>query len=438
MQKKNNKMTTKIKLLSLSILLGFIITSCGNSPTSLSSSTKTADHKHNENLPTPTIKVYVENSGSMDGYVKGATDFKNAVYSYLSDIQLTYLRSNTDSTASHKNQLELNYINSRIIPQQPNLLSFIKSLEPYSFKQKSGNPGISDMADILDKIIEQTSDTDISIFVSDCIFSPGKQYKQKDNADEYLVRQQIAIKSHYAEKLSQDSNFAVIVMRLKSQFNGLYYNKFDDKTNIKGNRPFYIWLMGDTKQLKRLMQAVNVSEIKGSGVQNIYMASRSASLSYGILPQSGIGKFNPDRSNPKTTIINAKTDNKNGKNRFQLSIGVDYSRMFLPDEYLTDPNNYTISNKAYTMEVVKHSNPRSSYTHIIKLNLIQPLISKGTIKISLQNILPSWINTYTDEVGLDINTDNAMEKTYGLKYLIGGIYDAYKHRDYGNITINIK
>ena len=35
------------------------------------------------------------------------------------------------------------------------------------------------------KIIKQTADNDISIFISDCIFSPGKQYKQKDNADHY-------------------------------------------------------------------------------------------------------------------------------------------------------------------------------------------------------------------------------------------------------------
>ena len=115
----------------------------------------------------------------------------------------------------------------------------------------------------------------------------------------------------------------------------------------------------------------------------------------------------------------------------------------------TSANNYTISNNAYTIETVKNSNKSSSYTHIIKLNLDQPIISKGLIKISLhiskglikislQNLLPSWIDAYTDEVGLDINADGAMEKTYGLKYLIGGIYDAYKNQNYGSITINIK
>lgn len=428
-----------MKRLLLSIVSGLTIVSCGGPPATPGATTGIKSHKNIENLPAPTIKVYVENSGSMDGYVKGATDFENSVYSYLSDIQLAKLGARTDSIASSKNNLELNYINSQILQQPSDVQAFIKALEPAVFRQRGGNRGTSDMADILDKIIEQTTNNDISVFVSDCIFSPGRQYRLRDNADEYLVAQQIAIKSHFAEKMSQDPNFAIVAMRLVSQFNGLYYNKFDESKSINSNRPFYIWLMGSSKQLKRLMNTVNVSEIKGSGVQNIFMASQpNKTLSYGILPQQRIGMFNPDKSNPKTTITNAKVDSKGGNNRFQLAVGVDYSHMLLPDEYLMNPDNYTISNKAYTIEIVKNSNQSSSYTHIIKLNLVQPIISKGTIKISLQNLLPSWISTYTDEVGLDINADGAMEKTYGLKYLIGGIYDAYKNQNYGSITINIK
>ena len=428
-----------MKNLILSIVTGLTMISCGGRPVVPEVPVETGDCKTVDNLPAPTIKVYVENSGSMDGYVKGATDFENAIYSYLSDMQLAKLGTRTDSMALSKNILELNYINSQILQQPSDVQAFIKALEPYSFKLKGGNRGTSDMADIIDKIIEQNMEHDISVFISDCIFSPGKQYKQKDNADEYLVAQQIAIKSHIAEKISQDPDFAIIVMRLVSQFNGVYYNKFDDKANINDNRPFYIWLMGNSKQLKRLMDVINVSEIKGTGVKNIFVESQpNTILSYGILPQQGIGKFNLDKSNPKTTITNAKKDSKGGNSRFQLAVGVDYSQILLPDEYLMNPDNYSISNKAYTIEIVRNPNKSSAYTHIVKLNLTQPIISKGVIKISLQNLLPSWVSTYTDEVGLDVNTDGAMEKTYGLKYLMSGIYDAYKHQNYGSITINIK
>ena len=33
------------------------------------------------------VNVYIENSGSMDGYVKGVTEFEQAVYNYLTDIK---------------------------------------------------------------------------------------------------------------------------------------------------------------------------------------------------------------------------------------------------------------------------------------------------------------------------------------------------------------
>ena len=37
------------------------------------------------------------------------------------------------------------------------------------------------------------------------------------------------------------------------------------------------------------------------------------------------------------------------------------------------------------------------------------------------------------------NAPGAMEKTYGLSYLLGGVYDAYAYDgQYGSITINIK
>jgi hypothetical protein len=73
--------------------------------------------------PKPVVNVYMENSGSMFGYVDGLTEFEASVYSYLSDIANT----STDS-------LNLFYINSRIIPQQSNELSNSKKNKGFYFK----------------------------------------------------------------------------------------------------------------------------------------------------------------------------------------------------------------------------------------------------------------------------------------------------------------
>lgn len=388
-------------------------------------------------LSAPTIKVYVENSGSMNGYVKGATDFENAVYSYLSDLQLASIGVRADS--SFKNVMELNYINSVILQQTSDIKEFIDKLEPSTFKQVGGNLGTSDISDIIGMILEKLNNDEIAVLVSDCIFSPGKRYKAKDNADDYLVAQQIGIKNHIAKEMIENPNLSFVVMRLLSQFDGKYYNKFDDSVIIKDTRPFYIWLIGDSRYLKKVMSLVDYHKIKGSGVQNIYAVSSFVrDINYSILSQPRIGKFSPDKKSPKVSIINAKTENKGGGNMFQLSIGVDFSKLLLEDEYLLDSNNYEISNKSYSLEISKNLNTSSTYTHIIKLILNQPIISKGTVKISLLNKMPQWIDDFNDADGLDIHAAGAMGKTYGLKHLVEGVFDAYAISDnYATITINI-
>lgn len=337
--------------------------------------------------------------------------------------------------------MELYYINSKVLPFAPDVKAFINALEPTVFRQRGGNRGTSDMSEIIDTILAQTEDNDVSVFVSDCIFSPGNQYRVRDNADEYIVAQQIGIKSHIVEKLAKNPDFSIVVMRLTSQFNGIYYNKFDERQQINNERPFYMWLMGDRAYLKTILDEVALTQIKGKGVQNLFMISKPVSaVPYNIsLPQPGNGKYEIAKSE-QNAITNAKTDGKGGNSRFQVGISVDFSNILLPDEYLMNPDNYVVSNKAYGVEITKYSGPNQGrYTHTIKLNLLQPVLSKGTVKISLKNTLPQWINDYTDESGLDIHSVGAMEKTYGLKYLLGGVYDAYaSDGQYGSITINIK
>lgn len=414
------------------------IAGCGGPPTTPNQNIIQEDILHEAKIDAPTIKVYMENSGSMDGYITGPTDFENAIYSYLSDIQYADIGIKADSTLA-KNTLILNYINSEVLQQKPDVQEFIQALEPTVFKIKGGKRGTSDISNIMDTIISQTKNQDVSIFISDCIFSPGKKYKAKDNADDYIVAQQIGIKRHIVEKLAQNPDFAIVIMRLTSQFNGIYYNKFDEKQKINDTRPFFIWLLGDRGHLKNILNRVDLKQIKGKGVENIFMISMpSGEFSYDVsFPQPGNGKY---KKVTNTTIANAKVEGKGGNGRFQVGIDVDFSKLLLSEEYLTDPNNYTISNKAYGLEIVKYSGAKKNkFTHTIKLTLLQPFISKGTIKLSLKNILPVWVNEYTDESGLDIKSPGAMEKTYGLKYLLEGVYDAYSANiQYGSITLNIK
>lgn len=428
------------------ILCSAIFIGCGGPPSvpgqNVATPSKSSEQVQ-QDLPAPIFNVYVENSGSMYGYTNSiSNDFKNAVYSYLSDIQLAELGAKGDE--SFKNIMNLNYINSKVIKCESDVKDFIQKLGPASFQMQGGNMGTSDISNIIKTILSAMSENDVSILISDCIFSPGRLYDTDDDARKYIVSQRIGIKTDIVEKLNLSKDFSVIILRLNAQFKGKYYNRLDQWTNIDNERPYYVWLMGDRSNLKKVMNEVGVDKIKGSGVQNIYMASKPIkSLSYGILPQQSIGNFKPDPANTKTSVLKAKPVKTGGNTSFQLAIGVDFSEMLLPDEYLTNPDNYSVSNMAYELEIVKNKNIQSSYTHILKLNLTAPIINKGIVKITLNNSMPTWVEEYTDEVGLDINAEGAMEKTYGLKYLIGGVYDAYasnkeQENNHGVITVNIQ
>ena len=378
-------------------------------------------------LPNCNVNVYIENSASMYGYVKGVTEFEQSIYSYISDIKL----------ADFCSSLNLNYINSKILRQSDDVSDFIEKLEPSTFKIKGGDHSTTDISNLFQKIMDEQGENDIAILVSDFVFSPGKK-----DASEYLTNQQIGIKGHFATRLKADPDYAAVLYRLVSKFEGKYYNKFDQPTQIKADRPFFIWLLGNKDQLQRLTAEVKKENMKGHGVDHTFCISKiTAPTPYGILPMPRIGTFQIDPANVKTSILKAKTDSKAVGSKFVVSFGVDYSGFLLEDSYLTDPANYEVNNKAYTIEISRNPNTSSSYTHIIKLKLdpSQPVISRGNIKVSLLKKSAPWAEEFTDNNGEDINAEGAMEKTFGLKTLIDGVYDAYKaDATYASFTINIK
>ena len=190
---------------------------------------------------------------------KGVTEFEQAVYNYLTDIKISQF---SDS-------LNLFYINSEIIPQGSDISDFIEKLEPTKFKIKGGSLGTTDISNLLKSVLTETGSNEIAILVTDGIFSPGLG---KD-AEQYLVNQQIGIKSNMADYLKKYPNSAVVIYQLLSKFDGWYYNREDSKIKIEEQRPYYIWIIGETDLLNELIRKVPESKFKGSG-KNILFQSR--------------------------------------------------------------------------------------------------------------------------------------------------------------------
>lgn len=369
----------------------------------------------------PIVQAYIENSGSMDGYVKGETEFEQTIYNYLSDIKISKLT----------NTLALYYINSKVLPQGVDsgdlavLKDFIKELEPNVFKQKGGNRGTSDIASVIDLVLKETGNNSISILVTDGIFSPGSGA----NAVDYLVTQEIDIKNYFANFLENEPDAAVIVYQLFSKFNGIYYNKVNAVIPFSGQRPYYMWVIGNAKNLAALRRAVPESVFQGNGVKNMFAISSHQPVNYAV--NSSIGKFKRSKIDNKT-IESLKKDSRSGDVRF--AVNADFSKLLVDEKYLLNPDNYE-NNSRYAMEIKPAAAKNAGYTHTLTFR--NDIVQKGTVSVKLKIVCPDWVGEANDEDG-----SGAVDgKTYGIKNQINGVYRAFtfseQNKYYTEIKINI-
>lgn len=368
----------------------------------------------------PVINVYVENSGSMDGYVKGVTEFEQSVYNYLSDIKISRM---TDS-------LNLFYINSQIIKYGSDVEDFIEKLEPDVFRIRGGNRQTTDISNVIKSVLNKTQENEIAILITDGIFSPGRGI----DAGQYLVNQQIGIKNTIAEYIRNNPNAAVIIYQLSSQFYGKYFNKTDTPIQINAQRPFYIWVAGGAKLLSELRSRVHENKFQGSGIQNMFsITAGNQSVDYAV--KLGSGNFELDKANPKTTIVKWGKDSKGiDHNLARFSVNAGLSGFLLDDDYLMNKENYELSDKDFSLSITKAIANPFGYTHT--LNLSSQIVKKGTLSIKLKSRIPQWIETVNDDDG----TTAAAGKTYGIKYQVQGVYDAFTYDNdcYTEIKVFIK
>ena len=365
------------------------------------------------NTQKPTYNIYLENSGSMNGYVNSQAEFKETVGNFLTDIEINGL---ADS-------IKLNYINSRVIPIHSNIPDFINNLNPSSFSNAGGHITTTNISTMVKAILNRSNENSVNLFISDCVFSPEK----KITAQQYLVNQQLEIKRNFAAKLD-NYKFTTLVLQLSSEFEGAYFNCLNQTTQIKAKRPYYIWILGNHRNLMALFEKVKKENIKGGGIQNFYGAYNVDNVfDYGILISPKLGYYNRDKANPKNKIVDAEKEDKGiHKEKFQFSVGVNFKGSFLDENYILDAKNYVIPSN-YSIEVVKNNISTLSYSHILKLTT--NTLKTENVNIKLKNTLPGWIAEKNSDDDSKINQADQINRTFGLKNIVEGIFEAYKTKN---------
>ena len=384
------------------------------------------------------IDVFIENSMSMDGYVKGSMEFEAALSDLLVQMQYKY----------NKENINVNFINTKVYPSKVvEVKTFVETLDPSKKPYNEGKRTVSKLNEILETILDSTSKSDVSILISDCIYSLGKG-KDTEGALEF---EKSLTKGAFLEK-SKEFDFSTIVLKMNSKFDGVYYDLNDSKTKLsKANRPYYFWIIGNNQLIKSFQKNIDLKNLKGFE-KSYYLSNNQESNQpyFTVLKETNkIGDFKPtDRKAKDLKSINEiEYDNGN----LQFSIAIDLENIPVDKSYLMNIENYVVPD-GYSINSIEKVDrnkierrdfltvEKTTATHIITVSTSNKFTLQD-LNLELSNKIPSWVEESNSIDDRDV--ENQLDKTFGLLYLVQGVSEAYttqnpNNKSYFNINITIK
>ena len=345
------------------------------------------------------LKVYVENSGSMDAYMCAGSNLKDAVFDYVSDLK----RLTTSCS--------LYYINSKVILYNGELKSYIKDLTPQSFARAGGNRGNTDLRDIIGKIIRANGKQTVSVFVSDCILDIP------ENAIDFFGNCQVSIKNTFNEALSATPDLGVEIIKLDSKFDGYWYCGHNRELLKDAKRPYYIWIIGSQKYLAEFNKKVPVENIIG-----------------------GIKEYSAYAAPQKIPFdMNRSTYVTNHSGKINVEILVNLRGSLQSSDLYKNTAQYKSANPSQVtvISVCEITDASSPYSHVITLEIDNPETLKLETLTFSYPYLATWVSNSDDTTGTNVKEN--LDRTTGLMALIKGVAEAYKNSTtYGSVSFELK
>ncbi len=377
---------------------------------------KAVDNKIDESIKRKLGKAifYLENSGSMFGYVNGGTDFVNVI-TELSE-KPRFVEEMTPREfffVNGGNPLSINMIGTR-----PSTLKENLTREGFS----RGDVSRSNLTGMFQTALSKAVNDTISILISDGIYDIGNN---KDPLTALAIEGR-ATRSRFIERLTQ-GDFQTIIIKLGSRFFGDYFPVTGGVLSLTQERPYYVWIFGDSEFLNNYFSEEYIKSLVGYQESARFLKLSQKKIPHRIVTHEKKGDFAFDKKN-KNKLIDVKPDRKG--NGFQFTIAVDYSGLPFSDSYLSSTKNYMCSNTNYIInEVSGIGNVKLFGLSFKPTHLITVYTEKspyGQMDVSLRNNIPKWIeNTNIDTENKIIGDTN---HTFGFKFLTDAISEAYQYK----------
>lgn len=391
------------------------------------------------NKQSVTINIFIENSGSMNGYINQSSNFQVALGKHIALLKHNYGFEN----------IKLYYINRGVYPQaysgdSDGLIDFAREMfAPNNFRNV-GNTQSTELNEIMKNALKYVDENSISIVISDCIYSVSGT----GTSETLLGIAGTQTMDKFLDKTINIEHLATSIIQLTSNFNGNYYDYRHPNNGFTINceRPYYMIVLGTHKNVIDYVNNIDVTKM--DGFKNQYTISNYDISNIKASIMNKYGKYGRYRIVQENNSFEIKTimnvQNLNGS--FKLAIGIDLSSTTMSENDKTDINNYTIDGNYIITNIEKCSeinitDPKDkkiiAQNHLTHFVHVESIDFPNNFKITIKRETPSWVNECSSTDDTNIATDyNEQAKTFGFSYFVGGISDAYSVMSNKNITIN--
>ena len=376
-----------------------------------------------------TLTVYFERSGSMVPYDSrdGGGQLKKTVNDMIN-------RFPGDSVT-------INIVNDDIYPYTGDLESFLHDRDIYATTAGTGNASYTDFGRIFSRILEQQDSGNVSIVVTDLIYSPADM---SEVSLEKIFNEENSLATAVFKRYKGKS---VVVNRFMGDYHGRYYPALGGSFDYHGPRPYYVLLVADAAVLDRLT-AVAPGFVHPDGVTASYRFNQGTrEVEHVVLPdwRDNAGRWRAGRGG-QAALTHVEADRATGL--LCLTVAARLDVLDLGDDVLCDSTRYrveslsgfTLSVRPVTPDMVTGNNRDylAGKTHLLTL--------RGTFKgprdrvrVALPNTFPQWVVEATSGDDSNPAAPRFATTTLGLERFLAGLYDAFNTGgDYFAIDLDLR
>ncbi|RIV18125.1 hypothetical protein DYU11_29665 [Fibrisoma montanum] len=371
------------------------------------------------------INVFLETSASMNGYLRGSTEFKDIV---------SELVTKAAQIEPVRRPLALYTIDKDLKPYSGGVSAFVESLATTPLATGKS----SELHRIFEQVGAKARNGEVAILISDCVLSfPDAEIRKNpeiNRTDASSVLKN-AINQQFAQ-LRKDT-ISASVYAFESAFNGTYYDYQNKKQVLNGEqRPFYVWAIGKQRVLTLFNQQLQ-ERLNAKPEHRLDFGAGQTVTDYNLF--FTLNREGETWEADKPAINNLKKVKPDAPAEFAL--GVDLSGLpayAQTEEFLT--KNLAVSAGNARVKLVKveerddvkdaeklkanESRMLSESSHVLTFRVSQLFDAQTPVTITLPVRYDTW---YVDQSTMDDRTpENRQGKTFALQHLMNGVREAYE------------